>query len=356
MSTERHSLKVTKQQGQKTLDLASQLKLVDWKFEIQRDRVFLYIPLLNQPSEQDLKIFKDSGINLTITASQFEERQKRGETLVEQLRGRLSPQLLAVLPRSIDFVGSIAIVEIPRELRVHQKIIGEVILKSNRNVHTVLSKMGAVNGTFRTRAFDFLAGEQTTVTTHKENGCQYRVDIAKVYFSPRLSHEHQRVASSVQEGETVIDLFAGVGPFAILIARTHENVQVYAVDANPHAVEYLETNIRINRVIGKIHPLSGNARQVISGKTSGIADRVIMNLPGKAMEFVDVASRAIKERGGIIHFYFFTDSSNSLETVKARFVEVVEKSGRNVKRIIGERIVRETAPYQAQAVLDIEVG
>jgi tRNA (guanine37-N1)-methyltransferase len=356
LSKETCSLSVVKQLGKKTLDVANQLKLVDWKFEIQRKRAFLYVPLVKQPSEHDLKILKNSGINFTITANQFVERQKRGETFVEQLRGRLSPQLLAILPRSIDFIGDIAIVEIPIELRVKKKIIGEAILRSNRNVHTVLSKAGAINGTFRTRKFDLLAGEKTTETTHRENGCKYLLDISKVYFSPRLGYEHKRVASLVHESETVVDLFAGIGPFAILIAKTHENVQVYAVDANPYAIEYLNTNIRINRVVGKIHPLLGNARQVISGKTSGAADRVIMNLPGKAMEFVDVACKAIKEKGGIIHFYFFTDSSNSLETVKTRLAEAVEKSGRNVKTVVGGRIIRVTAPYEAQAVLDIEVG
>ncbi len=356
MPTETHSLRVAKQQGQKTLEVANHLKLVDRKFEIRRGKNFLYIPLVNHLSEHELKILKDSGVNFAIATSQFEERKKQRETFVEQLRGRLPQRLLANLPRSIDFVGDLAVVEIPEELQTHKKIIGEAILRSNRNVHTVLSKAGAINGTFRTRAFDFLAGERTTKTLHKEHGCKYQVDLAKVYFSPRLSHEHKRVASSVQEGETVIDLFTSVGPFAILIAKMRENVKVYAIDANPEAVKYLKTNVRINRVMAKVHPLLGDARQVISGKTSSIADRIVMNLPEKAIEFVDVACRALKGRGGIIHFYFFMNSSNSMETAKANLVKTVAKSKRRVKKIIGQRIVRETAPYRAQAVLDVEVG
>jgi tRNA (guanine37-N1)-methyltransferase len=355
MPTEKHSLRVTKQQGQKTLEVANQLKLVDRKFEIRRGKNFLYIPLVKHLSEHELKILKDSGVNFEMVASQFEERKQR-ETFVEQLRGRLPQRLLANLPRSIDFVGDLTIVEIPEELQTRKKIIGEAILRSNRNVRTVLSKAGAINGIFRTRSFDFLAGEPTTRTLHKEHRCEYQVDLARVYFSPRLSYEHKRVASSVQEGETVIDLFTGVGPFAILIAKTHENVKVYAIDANPEAVKYLKTNVRINRVMAKVHPLLGDARQVIRGKTLGIADRIVMNLPEKAIEFVDVACRALKGRGGIIHCYFFTDSSNSIETAKADLVKTVAKSKRSVKRIIGQRIVRETAPYRAQAVLDVEVS
>jgi tRNA (guanine37-N1)-methyltransferase len=356
MPIETHGLRVPKQQGQKTFEVANLLKLVDRKLEIRRGRNFLCIPLINQLSEHDLKILKDSGVNFALTTCQFEERKKEEGTLGERLRGRLPQRLLENLPRSIDFVGDLAVVEIPEELQTRRKIIGEAILRSNRNVHTVLSKAGAINGIFRTRTFDFLAGERTTKTLHKEHGCKYELDLAKVYFSPRLSHEHKRVASSVQEGETVVDLFTGVGPFAILIAKTHENVKVYAIDANPEAVKYLKTNVRINRVMAKVHPLLGDARQVIRGKTSCIADRIVMNLPEKAIEFVDVACRALKGRGGTIHFYFFMDSSNSLETAKANLLKAVAESKRRVKKIIGQRIVRETAPYRAQAVLDVEVS
>lgn len=356
MAIEKHSLRVAKQHGQKILEVANQLKIVDRKFEIRRRKNFLHIPLVNNPSEYELKILRDSGVNFVITTEQFEERKKETETFVEQLRGRMPQRLLAKLPRSIDFVGDIAVVEIPDELQTHRKIIGEAILRSNSNVHTVLSKASAINGTFRTRAFDFLAGERTTKTLHKEHGCKYEMDLAKVYFSPRLSHEHKRVASSVQEGETVIDLFTGVGPFAILIAKMHENAKVYAIDANPEAIKYLKSNVRINRVMAKVHPLLGDARQVISGKTSSIADRIVMNLPEKAIEFVDVACRALKERGGIIHYYFFLDSSNSLETAKANLAKAVAKSKRRVMKIIDQRIVRETAPYRAQAVFDVEVS
>ena len=66
--------------------------------------------------------------------------------------------------------------------------------------------------------------------------------------------------------------------------------------------------------------------------------------------------RALKRRGGIIHFYFSMDSSSSLETAKANLVKAVVESKRRVKMIIGQRIVRETAPYRAQAVLDVEVS
>jgi tRNA G37 N-methylase Trm5 len=104
MPTKTHSLRVAKQQGQKALEVANQLKLVDRKFEIRRGKNFLYIPLVNHLSEHELKILKDSGVNFAITTSQFEERKKQREKFVEQLRGCLPHRLLANLPRSIDFI------------------------------------------------------------------------------------------------------------------------------------------------------------------------------------------------------------------------------------------------------------
>jgi tRNA (guanine37-N1)-methyltransferase len=194
-----------------------------------------------------------------------------------------------------------------------------------------------------------------TVTIHKEYGCQYYVDVAKAYFSPRLSYEHNRVASLVQNGETVIDLFAGVGPFAILIAKIHKNVKVYAVDANPDAVKFLERNIRLNRVEDKVYPILGDAKHAVEEKLFGIADRVIMNLPEKALEFVNASCKAIKPIGGIVHFYSFVNASDSLENMKGRFTDAVEDSGRKVEQILSSKLVRATAPYEWQAVLDAKI-
>jgi len=163
------------------------------------------------------------------------------------------------------------------------------------------------------------------------------------------------VASQVDNSETVVDLFAGVGPFAILIAKTRESVKVYAVDANPDAVKFLRRNIRLNRVESKVCPILGDARQVAEERMSGVADRVIMNLPEKALGFVDALCRALKPTGGIVHFYSFVSASDSIENMKHKFNDAVEKSGRKVEQILSAKLVRATAPYEWQAVLDAKI-
>lgn len=355
MPKESICVKVPKIQGEKAIALANELEIVDKKLEIQRNKNFIYIPIIRKPLESEIDKLEEKLPDSRISTYAFPEMKKQVRTFIELLEDRFSPHLLASVPRAIDFVGDIAIIEIPPKLDVDKSTIGEAILKTQKNTHTVLAKASAIGGTYRTREFSIIAGEPKTETIHKEYGCKYYVDLAKAYFSPRLSYEHKRVASLVKEGETVIDLFAGVGPFAIQIAKTHENVRVYAVDVNPYAVDFLKRNIRLNRVENKVHPILGDAKQVVAKRLSEVADRVIMNLPERAIEFVDVACEALKPIGGIVHFYSFISSSDSIEDMKRNFVETIEKHGRKAEKILFSRLVRATAPYEWQTVIDAKI-
>jgi tRNA (guanine37-N1)-methyltransferase len=348
-------IQVPKIHGEKTLILANTLKISNSELEIQKNTHFIYVPLIRQPSEKELTILKAQVPDFQLATRAFPERKRREKTLVEVLENQLPPHLLDSLPRALDIVGDIAIIEIPPELKAHESLIGEAILKTHKNIRTVLVKVGAVSGTYRLREFDIIAGEPRTGTVHKEYGCKYHVDVAKVYFSPRLSHEHKRVASLVQKDETVVDLFAGVGPFSVLIAKNNRDAKVYAVDINSEAVEFLKRNIRLNRVENRVFPILGDARQVIKAKLLGAADRVIMNLPEKAIEFVDAACIAVKPAGGTVHFYGFIRLPDSLENMKLRFSEAVEKAGRKMDRFLFAKTIRETAPYEWQFVLDAKI-
>lgn len=349
-------IKTFKREGQKTLAMANKLGIINRKLEIQRDEKFLYIPVAKQPTREQLKILTDQVRDCTVSMHSFPTRKIPITSITQLLQNKLPPHLLANLPRAVDFIGDIAVVEMPPELEAYKSIVGEAILRGNRKVQTVLAKKGPISGTYRLRGFAVLAGEPKTETIHKENDFQFHVDVAKAYFSPRLSFEHRRVASLVKDGETVVDLFAGVGPFSVQIAKNRQNVAVYAIDVNPDAVEYLRKNVRVNRVIGKVHPILGDARQIVQSKLLGVADRVIMNLPEKATEFVDVACEAIKPSGGTIHFYSFIRKPDSIENLKTRLAVAIQESGRNVEKNLFSRFVRETAPYEWQAVLDIRIS
>ena len=348
-------IKVPKQQGETAIALTSELELIDKSLLIQKEGNALCIPLLRSPQENELSTIQKRIPTLEITTNTFREKKPSIETLMQTLEGKLPPHLLEVVPQALDIIGDIVILEIPVELEPHKTLIGQAILQTHKNIKTVLAKAGAISGTYRIREFTFIAGEQKTQTIHKEFGCQYHVDVAKAYFSPRLSHEHQRVASLVQSGETVVDLFAGVGPFSVLIAKKNPRVKLYAVDLNPDAVELLKINARVNRVDNRVFAIQADARQIAKGKLNGVADRVIMNLPETAIGFVDSACQVIKPQGGVIHFYGFIRKPDTIAEMKLRFSTAVRESERKVAEFLYAKSIRETAPYESQVVLDAKI-
>lgn len=354
MPKESLCIKVKKILGKKAIIIAKKFEIFDKELEVQKNKSFIYVPLVRQPKEKEIKIFKEQVAKFQFSSYIFQERKRQLRTFVELLRDKLPHHLFAILPRSFDVVGNIAIIEIPPELNLYKGVIGEAILKFHKKVRTVLAKAGAVSGTYRIRSFNVIAGEPKSNTIHTEFGCKYYIDLAKAYFSPRLSYEHNRVASLVQEGEIIMDLFTGVGPFAVMAAKNNKKVKVYALDINPNAIELLKKNVQVNGVENRVFPILGDARQVVKNKFSFIADRVIMNLPRKAIEFVDVACEAIKSKGGIVHFYQFVNASNKLDT-HLRFKSLVENCGRKVEKILFSKVVRATSPYGWQAVLDVRI-
>jgi tRNA (guanine37-N1)-methyltransferase len=349
-------LKVPKNLGERAICIGNKLDIFNRKLQVQQVGNYLCIPLAREPLTSTLKIIKEELGHCEVSKQNFTKRTKRPLKLLDYLADKLPLHLLASIPRAIDFVGDIAIIEVPPELTDQKATIGEAILKAHKQMRTVLAKSGAVGGVYRIRDFEVIAGTAKTAAVYREHACTFHVDVAKAYFSPRLSSEHNRVAMQVKPEETVVDLFAGVGPFPIQIAKQYKDAKVYAVDVNPDAITLLKKNIAVNRVAEQVVPILGDARQVVRERLSGVADRVIMNLPEMAIEYVDVACDALKAGGGIMHYYEFTKESEPLETAVGRLTGAVSRSNRQVKKILLAKTVREVAPYTWQVVVDAEIS
>lgn len=355
MSPKTSGLKVPKKLAEETLALAKSLRFLNKSLKVRRAGNSVFIPLTSDAAASRVEeiVRKVSGAEVGVYT--FDENVKKTGPWQRGLKDLLPPHLLAALPRSVDFVGDIAVLELSPELEGHKRLIGEKLLATHKRVKTVLVKASSVDGEYRLRQFEVAAGEKKTTTLHWEHGLQFFVDLAKAYFSPRLSYEHKRVASLVQEGETVVDMFSGVGSFAVHIAKNHENVKVYAIDVNPDAVKLLERNILANRVADKVVAILGNAREVVAQRFEGVADRIVMNLPENALKFVDVACEALKPQGGVIHYYEFAEAPNPTEKAKLRLIEAVEESNRRVEKLLKTRLVRAIAPFAWQVVVDAYV-
>lgn len=100
------------------------------------------------------------------------------------------------------------------------------------------------------------------VTEVKQYGATFKLDYSLVYWNSRLEHEHIRLVSLFQPGETICDMFAGIGPFAIPAAQ--KECFVYANDLNPDSVHYLKINAKVNKVEDRVYAYNMDARKFVS--------------------------------------------------------------------------------------------
>ncbi len=288
-----------------------------------------------------------------IVERDFPPAMKKPRSMEEYLRPYLSPDEMGKLVKSFDIVGHVAIIQIPDELLPKKRLIGEAILAVHPNVRTVVRELGKHQGVFRVQPVEVIAGEPNLVTTYREHGAVMRLEVGKTYFSPRLSHERLRIARLVRPGEVVGALFAGVGPFPLVIYKKQPAVKrIYAVEINPDAYKYVVENIRLNRAEGKIIPFLGDVRDVVPREFPHQCDRVLMPLPKGAENFLDVAFTALKPSGGYIHFYQFAPEEDLYSRAERTVREKAEELGWRVD-IVNRRKVRPHAPHIYQIVLDI---
>jgi len=279
------------------------------------------------------------------------------KTLKSTLKEKLHPQELDNLIKSYDIIGNIAIIRVPETLKPQSQIIAEAIMQTHKHIKTVLRQASAVSGEYRLRQLEWIAGAKKTETQYREFNCIFKVDLKHCYFSPRLSFERKRIADLVKPNETVLNMFAGVGSFSILIAKHSKAETIYSIDVNPAAIQFMQENIRLNKVQGKVVPISGDAKQVIVEHLQSRVDRVVMPLPEKAYEYLDYAVMALKPTGGWIHYYDFehaTKQENPIEKVKAKISQKLQNLGAEFTLSYG-RVVRPTGPNWYQVVLDIQI-
>ena len=273
--------------------------ILDSKSKILSDGDSVLIPITKKVEFPGTEIVEIPG----------EEKEQKPSSLNEALVDTLTEDELELVPTSFDIIGDIAILEIPDELESKKKAIGEALLTTFKNIKTVTAKKTKVGTEYRTRELEILAGEQRKETEHREHGCIYRLNVETCYFSPRLGSERLRVAEQCKDGERILVMFAGVGPYPVLIAKTSSPKEICAIELNPEAVRYMEENSRINKV--NVNSILGDVRTEIP--KLGNFDRILMPLPKDAGDFLDVALPALK-KGGVIHFYDF--AHNEEESTK----------------------------------------
>lgn len=294
----------------------------------------------------DLAVLKDDGrvvfpVADGDTVFDFRRRDTRARTYQETLPDRLQD----VAPRAFEPLGDIVLVKVPRPLWGDRGVIGAALLDFVTGARAVFHDHG-VEGEFRVRRLQRIAGTGDTATTVTENGCRLHVDPAAAYFSPRLADERARIAALVRPGECVVDLFGGVAPQGVQAAR--KGAAVVSIDLNPEAVRLARLNAAENGVV--IDARVGDARD--AARDMPAADRIVMNLPHGAKDFLDVAAKLAATGATIHHHEILRDDAIQArcQGLEAEMADL----GRRIK-VVNTRHVRNYSAEESHIVFDMEV-
>ncbi len=251
------------------------------------------------------------------------------------------------IPKGFDVMGGIAIFsKLPSNLK-KQKLIVNTVLKSNKNVKTILLKINKVSGIYRLPKYKFIAGVKTKETLHRENNCIFKLDVEKCYFSPRLSNERLRVTKQIKKQERILVMFSGIGIFPLVISKNSKAKEIYAVEINPIANKYAYENLMLNK-INNIKLFKGNVKNIIP-KLKVKFDRIIMPAPKNAENYLNLIKNKIK-KNTVIHFYDFSQEKNFPE-------ESINKIKKHFKKIKVLKAIKcgNVSPYNYRICIDFQV-
>jgi tRNA (guanine37-N1)-methyltransferase len=319
-------VRVPRAEGEQTRQRLAERDLVDDAHEIVHEEGWLYIPVTDSTAVPEV----------------FEVHHRdlpRRET-------QTTPADLLDFDPSYERLGEVVIVDEDDPDRARK--LADAIVDSDIPTKTVLNRASKIQGTERVRDWKVLAGEDTEAI-HREYGCAFELDLASVYFSPRLATERHRVVAQVAADEQVFDMFAGVGPFVVPAAK--RGADVVGADINESAIEYLRANAERNGVADRVRAIHGDVREA-APEYEDWADRVVMNLPHSADEFLDTAVTLAGEEC-VLHFYDIQHEDDPFEPGERAIREAAEPT--YDVTVETRHVVRSYAPHEENAVLDVRL-
>lgn len=346
-------IKVNKKDAEQLKKHLKTINLFDKSRKIfSKDDIF--IPIINISNEKIKKhiekSFKYIISNLNIKNNTI------NNTNQEKLKDIQEKQKVNIAKR-YDILGNIAIIKPYQDniktnkLSTKKEKIAELIIKLNPTVKTVVAQTSPVSGIFRIRKFKYIFGVKTFIAKYKENNCIFNFDIRKTFFSNRLSYERSRIMKLVKSNENILVMFAGVGPFAIEIAKQHKNTNIIGIELNENAVNYFKKNIELNKTFN-VKTIFGDVKKEAK-HYENFADRIIVPMPKSSIDYLDQIVLDAKENS-IVHIYIFGDAETVFEKTREILYAHAKKNNYKVK-IIFERIVRPYSVKEIEIVVDFKI-
>lgn len=335
------------------------------EYNFSRNEEYLFIPVQKNvilPKEIEERYSLIFSVNLDVPLTSKIKRFK--PNLKEALKFVLPKEVHDLIPRAFDIIGNIAIIELNRnnqeKIRPYTKIIGEKIREINPHIQTVLEKKGDINGIFRTRALNCIAGKDTKITEYRENLCRFKVDLEGAFFTPRLAYERARIGSLNTKFSSlgyIWDMFCGIGPFFIQIAKKFPNSKIIATDINQNAITLAKENISLNNLSNKIICFQKNVMEMPlhykSLSFGNAVSRIIMNLPEKNIDFLHILPPFLHPQGALLHIYQFNEKPDPEKEALLIIKEKISALPIVIKKFVNSRVVKPFSPALDTTVLDL---
>ncbi len=251
-----------------------------------------------------------------------------------------------------DIFGNIALIKFKAKTSAKdKKRFADKLLKDNKSVTTVLEKTRGFQGRLRKQETKYIAGEKTKEAIYRENGCVFRFNIDKTYFSPRLSNERNEIAQKIKDGDKVLVMFAGVAPYSIVIAKNSKADKIVSVEINREAGKYAKLNVELNNVKNKVNIIQGDVKKVVR-RLKERFDVIVMPRPQLKESFLKEAF-LLSKKGTRIFYYDFCKQEEIEDVVNRIKIEALRYK---VKiKILKVKKAGEIAPYKYRIRVDFKV-
>jgi len=198
------------------------------------------------------------------------------------------------IPSSPQIIGHVLLAKFTASTKNEKTKIAKAWMQLLPKITTV-GEIKGVEGELRQPKVTKLLGNGFK-TMHKEHGISYLLDASKIMFSKGNHFERQRLLNQVKSGETVVDMFAGVGYFSLGIAKHAKHV--IAIEKNPLSFKYIVENVILNK-IKNITLINNDCRSI---ELEGIADRILLGYFPHTEQFLQYAKKFAK-KGAVIHYH-----------------------------------------------------